>query len=126
MNTSTNAFCRNAAVLALPVTLAAFGTAAWAQSQSVTYSATYVCRQAAADETATAKMMGSSTSLVCRPIAVSMRMSDGSLKTIGNGAVTPMSGPDFSQALTPQQVNAAYNRWLRKELDIDPATRHSP
>jgi hypothetical protein len=71
-------------------------------------------------------MIASSTSLVCRPIAVSMHMSDGSLKRIGNVTITPMSGPDFSKALTPHQVEAAYNRWIEKALDIDPITRHTP
>jgi hypothetical protein len=55
-----------------------------------------------------------------------MHMSDGSLKTIGNVTSTAMASPDFSQALTPQQVNAAYNHWLQKALDIDPAVRNSP
>jgi hypothetical protein len=127
VNTSTNTSHRYAAALGISLTLASAGTVVWAQTAAVEpNAATYICRPALANETASAKMMVSSTSLVCRPFAVSMHMSDGSLKTIGNVTSTAMASPDFSQALTPQQVNAAYNHWLQKALDIDPAVRNSP
>ena len=57
---------------------------------------------------------------------VSMRMNDGSMKMIGAVTSKALPGPDFSHALTPQQVNQAYNAWLERALDIDPAVRHSP
>jgi hypothetical protein len=123
MNRSKNL----AAAIGLPLALAAFGTAVWAQTARLAPdAATYVCRQALPDETASAKMVVSSTSLVCRPIAVAMHMSDGSMRVIGNVSSHAIPAPDFSRALTPQQVNAAYNQWLLKALDIDPATAHTP
>ena len=126
MHNTSNTARRYAAILALPVTLAAFGTAVWAETESFPKSATFVCRAALATETATAKMVESSTALVCKPIAVNMHMSDGSMKTIGNVSSRAMAAPDFSHALTPQQINEAYNHWVEKALDIDPETRNSP
>jgi hypothetical protein len=126
VNISTNRACCYAAALALPVILAVLGTAVWAQTEGpVQNSATFICRPALADESATAKMVAASTSLVCRPFAVRVHMSDGTMKTIGSVTTKAMPGPDFSSALTPQQVNAAYLRWVEKALDIDPQTAHS-
>jgi len=114
-------------MLAFPVALAAFATSVPAQTESlVPKAATFICRPSLSDETANAKMMVATTTLVCQPFAVSMHMSDGSMKTIGNVTATAITGPDFSHALTPQQVNAAYNHWVEKALDIDPETRHAP
>jgi hypothetical protein len=48
------------------------------------------------------------------------------MRVIGNVSSHAIPAPDFSRALTPQQVNAAYNQWLLKALDIDPATAHTP
>ncbi len=87
---------------------------------------TMVCREAHAGEKPTAKMVGSSTALVCKPFAVSMKMSDGKLKTIGSVRVKAASGPDLTGALTADQINAAYVKWLEARLSIDPATEHSP
>jgi hypothetical protein len=126
MNSSKNAARRYALTLALLLTLTVLGTAARAQTESFANSATLICRPALATEAANAKMMVDTTSLVCRPLAVAMRMSDGSMKTIGSVTSKAMPGPDFSHALTAQQVNAAYNRWVEKALDIDPETRHAP
>jgi predicted GNAT family N-acyltransferase len=70
-------------------------------------------------------MMDSATTLVCRPIAVAIRGDDGKLRTIGNVAAKPVRGPDLSQALTPQQIDGAYMRWLEKVLNIDPQVYHS-
>jgi hypothetical protein len=74
--------------------------------------ATYVCRQANTDENATARMVSNSTMLVCRPIAVSMRMPDGSTKIIGDVRAKPQPGPDFSKALTPGQIQEECAKWL--------------
>ena len=126
MNTSRTIARRCAAIFVLPATLAA-ATAVFAQTVSIEpNAASYVCRPAAADETASAKMLNSSTTLVCRPIAVAMHMSDGSMKVIGSVTTQAMPGPNFSEALTLRQINAAYNQWLLKALDIDPATQHTP
>jgi hypothetical protein len=118
---------RRLAILAVAAMSVAFGTAASSQTEPlVPNAATFICRPASADESANARMVHDSTSLVCRPIAVTMHMSNGSMKTIGNVKATALAGPDFSHALTPQQINAAYNHWVEKALDIDPETRHSP
>jgi len=84
--------------------------------------ATLLCRPALANETAVAKMVESSTTLVCKPFAVRMRMRDGSMKVIGNAAAKAQPGPDLSGALTPQQVNAACVRWIEETFHVD----HSP
>jgi hypothetical protein len=127
MHNTSSAARRYAAILALPVTLAALGTAVRAQTESYgPKSATFVCRPALPSETATAKMVVTSIALVCKPIAVSMHMSDGSMRTIGNVSSRAIAAPDFSGALTPQQINAAYNHWVEKALDIDPETKHTP
>lgn len=118
---------RSAALIVFPLALATFATGAVAQTDnSFANSATYVCRPALADESVSAKMVNNSMSLVCRPIAVELRMRDGSMKTIGNVTSRAVSAPNFSHALTPEQVNAAYNQWVERALGIDPATRHSP
>ena len=109
-------------LLALPV---AFGTVVRAQS-TPSMMTTYICREAHSGETATAKMVASSSELVCKPFAVAEKMSDGSLKTIGSVTAKAQSGPDFSHALTAEQSNAAYNAWVNKAFHIDPATQHSP
>jgi hypothetical protein len=115
-----------AAALAVPVVLMAASRALQSQTAGPPMSATLVCRPALANEAASAKMVASATLLVCRPLAISMRMSDGSMKTIGSAAVKPQPGPDFSKALTAEQINEAYNRWVERTLHIDPAVAHSP
>ncbi len=114
-------------MVALPFVLAALAPIAWAQTTDQSaMMASFVCRPALANETANAKMMDSSTTLVCKPFAVAERMSNGSMKTIGNVTVkAPQPGPDFSHALTAQQANAAYNAWVNKTFHIDPAREHT-
>jgi hypothetical protein len=127
MNGSLRKPGRYGKILGCTIALIATGTYAPAQDESdFPTSATLICRPAATDENATAKVMATSGLLVCRPFAASMHMSDGTLKVIGDVRVATPSGPDFSHALSPQQINAAYNSWLEKALDIDPAIRHSP
>jgi hypothetical protein len=124
MRHSNHTVRRYAAILAIPIALAVLGTTVWAQAQSMAGKpATMICRPAIAGEAAAAKMIDGGTLLVCRPFAVAMHMDNGSLKTIGSVTAKAMPGPDFSHALTPQQFNEAYNRWLEKALKIDPATR---
>jgi hypothetical protein len=120
------ALTRTALVLTLSVTLVARSApfAAGADAEAPTMS-TFVCRASLPQETPTAKMMDSSTTLVCRPIAVAVRGGDGKLRTIGNVTAKPVPGPDLSQALTPQQVDTTYMRWLEKFLNIDPQVYHS-
>jgi len=114
-----------AAILALPFVLVALAATVRAQTDQAAMMATWVCRPALASETATAKMVTSSVSLVCKPFAVAMRMSDGSMQTIGNVTAKALPGPDFSGVLTAQQANAAYNAWVRQTFHIDPAREHT-
>ena len=106
--------------------LVALATAAGADPAPQTPMATLLCRPALPTETATAQMLQSSSLLVCKPFAVTVHMNDGSLRTIGSVSVRPQAGPDFSNAVTPQQFNTAYNDWVLKTLRIDPTTLHSP
>jgi|SRR5580658_486407 hypothetical protein len=78
----------------------------------------YVCRQAMSGETATAKMMSSSTTLVCRPVSLTLKMSSGTMRTIGRVGSKPW-GPDLSKALTPQQMNDAYVKFIEQTFHID-------
>jgi hypothetical protein len=114
------------AVLAFLVLSLALATAAWAQSTSPeAMMTTYLCRPALSGETASAKMVTTSALLVCKPFALSMQMSDGAMKTIGNVTAKADSGPDFGSALTVQQAHTAYNLWVQKTFHIDPATAHT-
>ncbi len=109
--------------LIFSLTLLAAGTSVLAQSaMDQTKMATLICRPALASETANATMTKSSTQLVCEPFAVSMHMSDGSMKTIGSATAKASAGPDFSGALTAQQANAAYNKWVMQTFSIN----HTP
>ena len=75
--------------------------------------AVYVCRPTASGETANAKMTaGSSVSLACHLVSMRLKMSDGSLVTIGRVSANARPGPDISKGLTPQQVNDAWVKWL--------------
>ncbi len=114
------------AVLAFLVLSLALATAAWAQSTAQPAMMTsYLCRPALSGETASAKMVATSALLVCKPFALSMQMSDGSMKTIGSVTAKADPGPDFGNALTVQQARAAYNFWVQKTFHIDPATEHT-
>jgi len=47
-------------------------------------------------------------------------MSGGSLRTIGQTTACSISaGPDLSNALTPQQINDAYVRFIEQTFHID-------
>jgi hypothetical protein len=117
MNTSLATFT-------LLVTSLALAVAAGAQSTTPGM-ATFICRPALSGEKATAEMMTSSIPLVCKPFALAVPMSDGSMKTIGSVTAKAMPGPDFSGALTVQQANAAYHAWVLKTFHIDPAIEHT-
>ena len=111
---------RVSAMLGLSVALAAASPSVIAQTSSqLPLEATLICRRAHADEAATARMTATSTTLVCRPIAVSMRASDGSMKLIGDVTAKPQSGPNFTKALTPAQMQEACEKWLETVFHID-------
>ena len=108
------------ATLACLAAVAATASAVQAQTApQKSLEGTLLCRTADASEKVTATMVSSSTTLVCRPIAFAMRTSDGSLKVIGDTHVQPQSGPDFSKALTPQQMQEACEKWLETVFHID-------
>ncbi len=83
---------------------------------------TLLCRTADAAEHVTAKMVSSSTTLVCRPIAVAMQKGDGSLQIIGDIHAQPQPGPDFSKALTSEQMREVCEKWVEAVFHID----HNP
>jgi len=84
--------------------------------------ATLVCRPALPDEKATAKTMADSTLLVCHAVGITVHMGDGSMKTIGTVSAKASTGPDLTNATTPQQINDAWNRWIVAQFHID----HTP
>ncbi len=108
------------ATLAVLAALAA--TAPAVQAQTVPQNAlegTLLCRTSHPAESATAKMVSGSTTLVCRPIAIAMRKGDGSLQIIGDVHAQPQPGPDFSKALTPEQVREVCEKWVETVFHID-------
>lgn len=120
MTLSTKVASRCIAMLGLSAALA--GPSASVVAEATTEApmeATLICRQAHSDETATAKMVSASTTLVCRPFAVSMSMGDGSMKIIGDVKAPPQPGPDFSKALTPLQIQQVCEKWLERVFYIN-------
>ena len=108
------------ATLALVAALAAAAPAVQAQTAPQNaLEGTLLCRTAHATESATAKMVSTSTTLVCRPIAIAMRKGDGSLQIIGDVHAQPQPGPDFSKALTPEQVREVCEKWVETVFHID-------
>jgi len=115
-----------AATLAVPALVAVTTpTLRAATTDEFATTATYVCRASLPGEGPSAKMLDEPTLLACKPLAVSLRMPDGSMRTIGNVAAKPAAAPDFSHALTPGQIDEAYERWYERTLGIDPAIVHS-
>jgi len=81
---------------------------------------TYVCRLAVAGENSNARMTRNSDSLLtCAPISIAVKMSNGSLHTIGHVTTKAPSGPDLSQALTPGQVNDAWVKYIESTFHVD-------
>ncbi|MBV8579066.1 MAG: hypothetical protein JOZ86_00355 [Candidatus Eremiobacteraeota bacterium] len=70
-----------------------------------TTAATMLCRPAAAGEKPMAMMMGTKAPLVCKAIAPQMMQK-------GKG------GPDLSQALTPDQVDAAWRAYIQSVIVV--------
>jgi hypothetical protein len=108
------------ATLAILAALAATAPAVQAETaEQNPLEGTLVCRASHPTENVTAKMVSSSTTLVCRPIAVAMRKGDGSLQIIGDVHAQPQPGPDFSKALTPEQVREVCEKWVESVFHID-------
>lgn len=114
-----------AAAASLPLALIALGSTAMASTSQEQMTATLICRPALTTESADAKLMQSPGLIVCKPFAVEVRSDDGSLQTIGSVTVKPASGPNFSDALTAEQINDAYTAWVRETFHIDPAREHT-
>jgi hypothetical protein len=110
---------RLALAATLTTTLVA-GRLAMAQADD-TVGRRFICRAIASGETPNAQMTAnSSTQLICRPVQIQLKMSGGSLRTIGQTtAKSAPDGPDLSQALTPEQVNDAYVKFIDREFHID-------
>lgn len=112
-----------APIVATLVAGAVFAAPAISRADDAQPGTTYVCRPSASDETPNAKMTAAtSTTLVCRPIELTLRMSGGGLRTIGQATARPanlLSGPDLSKALTPQQINDAYVKFIEETFHID-------
>ena len=66
---------------------------------------TMVCRTAHAGEKPSATMMGQGTALVCKPVADMMKAGK-------------MAGPDLSKALTSQQADEAWQKWVAQVLVV--------
>jgi hypothetical protein len=81
----------------------------------------FICRTIASGETPNAQMTAaSSTQLICRPVTIALKMSGGTLRTIGwTTAKSVPDGPDLSRALTAGQVNDAYVKFIDQEFHID-------
>lgn len=69
--------------------------------------AAMICRPAAGTEHGNAMMTGSRQMLMC--------------KTLAPGMAEGKAGPDISKALSPAEVNAAWQRWVNAQFEI-PAT----
>ena len=85
--------------------------------------AMYVCRAVGGSETGNAQMMGTTqTSLVCRQVNIALKMSNGTLRTIGSAGSHAPTGPDLAGALTSGQVNDAWARFVMSTFHVE----HSP
>jgi hypothetical protein len=69
--------------------------------------ATMICRPATGKEHGNAMMAQSRQMMMCKPLAPS--------------TAEGKTGPDIAKALTPAQVNAAWQQWVNVQFDI-PAT----
>ena len=81
--------------------------------------AMYVCRAAIDGENGNAQMTsGAGTTLVCRQVSATLKMSSGALKTIGRVTATSSNGPDLSNAITPGQINDAWVKYFAETFHI--------
>jgi hypothetical protein len=106
------------ATAAAAAAIALCAGASVAQNSEPKTEATYICRPVVANETGDARMMKSGTQLTCRAFAVAMKMSNGTLKVIGNVTARPVAGPNLSKALTTQQINDAWSNWIVDTFQI--------
>jgi hypothetical protein len=113
------------ALVAAPVLAAAVAglLAAFPQMTRADDSATtYICHPATGGATANAEMKNTSTALVCHAVSLELHMSSGKMRVIGTVTSKPASSPDFSNALTPAQVNDAWAHYVMTTFNVE----HSP
>ena len=83
----------------------------------------WICRQsddlAASD--ATMNDAGR-TRLICRPLRIEARLSDNTMMRIGSTRSKAIAGPALSNALSPDQINDAWVRFVMKQLNEMPFT----
>jgi hypothetical protein len=119
MDKHVHRFSLTVAAASLVATLAA-GVRTASFTRAAEPPAMYVCRTAAAGEKANANMTAGPAELVCRRVSLMLKMSGGSLRTIGHATATSdPGGPDLRKALTPQQVNDAYVKFIEQTFHID-------
>jgi hypothetical protein len=116
----TNAIPKALAVAAVTLTLAvapavAQNAMSGEHMMGAATMATYVCRSASTGEKPNS-MMGTS-GLVCKPVAIEMKMSDGKMHMMGNPKATAVRTPD-SSGLTSAQLNDAYAKWLNDLFSV--------
>ncbi len=106
-----------AAVLVLFAPLAASAADSEASMTAATSNCgVVICGVPKGDEKSNARMVNRSTSLVCKPIDPAGDMS--TLATVK--AMRPEQlGPDLSRALSPQQIDHAWRRYLDQTFMID-------
>ena len=111
------------------IPLAALGIGALAALPALIHAAdeqtsqTYVCHAVVAGESANARMtVSSNAALTCRPINIALKMSNGSMRTIGHVGSKMTKGPDYSSALTPAQINDAWVKFIETAFSVN----HSP
>ena len=85
----------------------------------------FICHAVTGSETSNARMTASSdTALECRAVSMKLKMSNGSMRTIGQVTAKSNSGPELSQALTPAQVNDAWIKWLDMQFNTEHGSLH--
>jgi hypothetical protein len=118
MSSETRRMTRALQLVAVPFIVTVFAGALAALSVRVQAAddatgSMFMCQATAAGGTSNARMTaGSDTALSCREVSMRLKMSDGSMRTIGRVTAKPNDGPDLSKALTPQQVNDAWVNWI--------------
>jgi hypothetical protein len=79
----------------------------------------YICRPVVGTETGNAKMTAASeTALECKPVSLKLKMSTGTMETIGHVSATSPTGPNYSGALTPAQINDAWVKYIEQTFHV--------
>jgi hypothetical protein len=79
----------------------------------------YICRPVVAGETGNAKMTAASeTTLKCKPVSLALKMSTGTMHMIGHVTATSPTGPNYTGALTPAQLNDAWVKYIEETFHV--------